>query len=234
MIALLALAMGVRNATIRKIAVPDLTTTVLTMTLTGLAADSRLAGGDGRGSTRRMLAVAAMLVGALVGALELKTSIVLPLATASVLAAVTGLFYVPAARRAAEAEPGAQQTYGPPWRRAAVQLNRFGGLCRLAECGHVGIARERGQRAALQLAGLRGGDAQLGAGLAHGAGLVTAETEAQLDHVALHLRQLRQNLGDLSVAPLVLGVLLRQTLARSGADRQARSRRRRRQAGRGW
>ncbi len=106
-IGLLALAMGVRNATIRRIAVPDLTTTVLTMTLTGLAADSRLAGGDGRGSTRRMLAVAAMLVGALVGALELKTSVVLPLATASALAAVTGLFYVPAARRAAEAEPGA-------------------------------------------------------------------------------------------------------------------------------
>jgi uncharacterized membrane protein YoaK (UPF0700 family) len=49
-VALLALAMGVRNATVRKIAVPDLTTTVLTMTLTGLAADSRLAGGDGRGN----------------------------------------------------------------------------------------------------------------------------------------------------------------------------------------
>ena len=55
----------------------------------------------GRGQTRRVLAVAAMLVGALVGALELKTSVVLPLATASVLAAVTGLFYVPAARREA-------------------------------------------------------------------------------------------------------------------------------------
>lgn len=102
-IALLALAMGVRNATVRRIAVPDLTTTVLTMTLTGLAAESRLAGGDGRGSTRRVLAVATMLVGALVGALELKTSIALPLATAGALAAVTGLLYVPAARRAAGA-----------------------------------------------------------------------------------------------------------------------------------
>ena len=39
-IALLAFAMGVRNATVRRIGVPDLTTTVLTMTLTGLAADS--------------------------------------------------------------------------------------------------------------------------------------------------------------------------------------------------
>jgi uncharacterized membrane protein YoaK (UPF0700 family) len=100
-IAVMALAMGVRNATIRKLAVPDLTTTVLTMTLTGLAADSTLAGGDGRGSRRRVLAVAAMLVGALTGALELKTGIVLPLATASVLACLTGLFYVPAARREA-------------------------------------------------------------------------------------------------------------------------------------
>ena len=98
-IALLALAMGVRNATIRKIAVPDLTTTVLTMTLTGLAADSPLAGGEGKGSVRRSAAVATMLVGALVGALELKTTIVLPLATAAVLAALTWLLYIPAARR---------------------------------------------------------------------------------------------------------------------------------------
>jgi uncharacterized membrane protein YoaK (UPF0700 family) len=100
-IALLALAMGVRNATIRKIAVPDLTTTVLTMTLTGLAAESPLAGGDGKGSFRRMAAVAAMLIGALVGAFELKTSIVLPLATATVLALLTWIVYIPAARAAA-------------------------------------------------------------------------------------------------------------------------------------
>jgi uncharacterized membrane protein YoaK (UPF0700 family) len=100
-IALLALAMGVRNATIRKIAVPDLTTTVLTMTLTGLAADSPLAGGDGKGSTRRVAAVVTMLIGALVGALELKASIVLPLGTAAGLALLTWLIYIPAARRAA-------------------------------------------------------------------------------------------------------------------------------------
>jgi uncharacterized membrane protein YoaK (UPF0700 family) len=54
-IALLALAMGVRNATVRKLGVPDLTTTVLTMTLTGLSADSALAGGSGTGSARRIV-----------------------------------------------------------------------------------------------------------------------------------------------------------------------------------
>jgi uncharacterized membrane protein YoaK (UPF0700 family) len=61
-IAVLAFGMGVRNATIRRLAVPDLTTTVLTMTLTGLAADSALAGGDNRLAARRAAAVAAMLL----------------------------------------------------------------------------------------------------------------------------------------------------------------------------
>jgi uncharacterized membrane protein YoaK (UPF0700 family) len=98
-IALLAFAMGVRNATIRRVAVPDLTTTVLTMTLTGLAADSQLFGGSGKGSVRRTTAVLAMLLGALAGALLLKTSLFLPLAVAAALALITFLGYPPAARR---------------------------------------------------------------------------------------------------------------------------------------
>jgi Predicted membrane protein len=97
-IGLLALAMGVRNATVRRLAIPDLTTTVLTMTLTGLAAESPAAGGSGKGSVRRIAAVLAMLTGALAGALLLKTSLVLPLVAAAGLALVTWLVYVPAAR----------------------------------------------------------------------------------------------------------------------------------------
>jgi uncharacterized membrane protein YoaK (UPF0700 family) len=98
-IALLASAMGVRNAAVRRIAVPDLTTTVLTMTLTGLAADSRFAGGSGKGSVRRLAAVLAMLFGALIGAALLKTSLFIPLALAAGLALATWLVYVPAAIR---------------------------------------------------------------------------------------------------------------------------------------
>ena len=98
-IALLAFAMGIRNATVRGLGVPDLTTTVLTMTLTGLAAESQPAGGSGKGSVRRVAAVSAMLTGALAGALLLKTSLVLPLVAAAALALVTWLVYVPAARR---------------------------------------------------------------------------------------------------------------------------------------
>jgi uncharacterized membrane protein YoaK (UPF0700 family) len=56
LIVLMASGMGVRNAVVRSIGVPDLTTTVLTMTLTGFAADSRLAGGSGKGSVRPLLA----------------------------------------------------------------------------------------------------------------------------------------------------------------------------------
>ncbi|WP_432168056.1 YoaK family protein [Streptomyces sp. bgisy031] len=69
LVAVLAGAMGLRNATVRKLAVPDMTTTVLTMTLTGLASDSSLAGGSDQGAGRRIVSVVAMLVGAALGAL---------------------------------------------------------------------------------------------------------------------------------------------------------------------
>jgi uncharacterized membrane protein YoaK (UPF0700 family) len=68
LIAQLAFAMGLQNATARRLAVPDLTTTVVTMTLTGLAADSRWAGGGNLRPLRRIAAVAIMFAGALVGA----------------------------------------------------------------------------------------------------------------------------------------------------------------------
>ncbi len=67
--ALLALAMGIQNAVARRLAVPDLTTTVLTMTLTGIAADVRAKDHGLAGLGRRVLAVATMFAGAACGAL---------------------------------------------------------------------------------------------------------------------------------------------------------------------
>jgi uncharacterized membrane protein YoaK (UPF0700 family) len=67
-VVLLGLGMGVQNATARRLAVPDLTTTVLTLTLTGMAADSIPAGGDSPRPLRRLSAVVAMFAGALAGA----------------------------------------------------------------------------------------------------------------------------------------------------------------------
>ena len=65
--ALLAVAMGIQNAAARRLAVPDLTTTVLTMTLTGIAADLH-GRHHGPSLLRRVLAVATMLAGAAAGA----------------------------------------------------------------------------------------------------------------------------------------------------------------------
>ena len=67
MTVLLALAMGGQNATARKLAVPDMTTTVLTLTLTGIAADSPWAGGQGPRPVRRLMAMAMMTLGAALG-----------------------------------------------------------------------------------------------------------------------------------------------------------------------
>jgi uncharacterized membrane protein YoaK (UPF0700 family) len=68
LIILTAVAMGLRNATVRRLAVPDLTTTVLTLTLTGIAADSTLAGGRNPRLGRRLGAVLAIFAGSAVGA----------------------------------------------------------------------------------------------------------------------------------------------------------------------
>jgi uncharacterized membrane protein YoaK (UPF0700 family) len=88
----MGLAMGLQNATARRLAVPDLNTTVLTLTLTGIAADSRLAGGPGGHPARRLLAVATIFLGALVGALfVVHVDLFIPLALAVVLMASTAL-----------------------------------------------------------------------------------------------------------------------------------------------
>jgi uncharacterized membrane protein YoaK (UPF0700 family) len=92
LIVVLSIATGIQNASIRKLAVPDLTTTVLTMTVTGIGADSVLAGGKGSKSGRRLVAIAAMFCGALLGAvLVLHVRIVVPLALALVVIALVAL-----------------------------------------------------------------------------------------------------------------------------------------------
>ncbi|MFB7615443.1 YoaK family protein [Kitasatospora sp. NPDC056181] len=60
LIGLLGFAMGLQNAVVRHLRVPDLTTTVLTMTITALAAD--------RSGTRRLASAVWMFGGALLGA----------------------------------------------------------------------------------------------------------------------------------------------------------------------
>jgi uncharacterized membrane protein YoaK (UPF0700 family) len=85
--------MGTQNAAARKLAVPDLTTTVLTLTITGIFADGRLAGGASSKVGRRLMSIASMFLGGLVGAgLVLHADASLAIAVAAVVlvaAAVT-------------------------------------------------------------------------------------------------------------------------------------------------
>ena len=107
--AVLATAMGIQNAVARKLAVPDLTTTVLTMTLTGIGADLRtvLRGGNAHATAksdlvRRLLAIGTMLAGAIAGAsLTLYVSPVSALALALSLLAMTAAAAMAVATRPA-------------------------------------------------------------------------------------------------------------------------------------
>jgi uncharacterized membrane protein YoaK (UPF0700 family) len=113
--AILAFAMGVQNSTARKLAVPDLTTTVLTMTLTGIGADPSTGHRGHVTLVRRLLAVAVMLAGGVLGAwLCLSVSAVAALAIATGLLVIAAACAVLAARRPGEwrqattAKPAAQ------------------------------------------------------------------------------------------------------------------------------
>jgi uncharacterized membrane protein YoaK (UPF0700 family) len=87
-IGLTGLAMGLRNAVVRKLAVADLTTTVLTLTLTGLAADSALAGGEGPRWQRRIGSVTLMFAGAAAGTWLVARSVAHALAAAGMVSGV--------------------------------------------------------------------------------------------------------------------------------------------------
>ncbi|MEU2419552.1 YoaK family protein [Streptomyces sp. NPDC007851] len=98
LIALTAFAMGLRNANVRKLGVPDLTaTTVVTTTLTGLVSESRFGDATSRRSRRRAAAVLALIAGAVLGAwLVLHHGLGIALLVA---AAVSAVFTVAASGR---------------------------------------------------------------------------------------------------------------------------------------
>ena len=115
--AICALAMGAQNAVVARLAVPGLTTTVLTRTLTGIAVGLR--GAARRPAVaRRLLALFAMLVGAVIGAL-----VVLHVSPTAALGLATGLLAVVAcAVLAATRRPSAWQLVSPSGRDSGFLL----------------------------------------------------------------------------------------------------------------
>jgi uncharacterized membrane protein YoaK (UPF0700 family) len=99
MILLSALAMGLRNATVRSLKVRDLSTTVVTLTLTGLAADSSLGGGNNPRLLRRLASVVVLFAGAATGAFLLRYGLALPLFVTAGCVLSTSIVYAAIAGR---------------------------------------------------------------------------------------------------------------------------------------
>ena len=82
-VGLLACAMGLQNALIRKHGLADVATNVMTVTFTGLLADSRLVGGSDEHRGRRLASIGTFFVSAIVGAFLIRYGAGWPLALAS-------------------------------------------------------------------------------------------------------------------------------------------------------
>jgi uncharacterized membrane protein YoaK (UPF0700 family) len=99
LIVLLAFAMGLQNAVARHSGVAGVNTTALTLTISAIAADSPLVGGNSPHLGRRLGAVAAMLVGAAAGGLlvvHVAVKASLGLAVGLLLLADLGCLWFPA------------------------------------------------------------------------------------------------------------------------------------------
>jgi uncharacterized membrane protein YoaK (UPF0700 family) len=103
----LGAAMGVQAAAARHLAVKDVTTVVVTSTMTGLAADSWLGSRAQQPWARRFLAILLILLGAAVGALALLAGLALGIFLSAILsAAVTAVGHaLLRPRRVEEAAP---------------------------------------------------------------------------------------------------------------------------------
>ena len=93
-VGLLAVAMGMRTVTVRRLGISDVSTTVLTSTLAGLASDTLFRGAPFRAGGVRLVIVAAMMFGAAAGAVLLGGGVaeVLGLAAGTVLMLSIGYF----------------------------------------------------------------------------------------------------------------------------------------------
>lgn len=95
----LGISMGIQAGVAKRVAVSDVSTVVVTMTLASWAVDSRI-GRDKKGFGRRRTgAVGAMMLGAVVGAVLLKIELILTLALSTVLITSVGFCILIMARR---------------------------------------------------------------------------------------------------------------------------------------
>lgn len=93
LIAGLAVAFGLQNASARRFGIQELSTTVLTSTIVGIGFDSRLAGGTGKREKLRYTVVLTMLEGAMVGATMTLVTVAPVIALAAAFVAVSAAIF---------------------------------------------------------------------------------------------------------------------------------------------
>jgi uncharacterized membrane protein YoaK (UPF0700 family) len=93
LIAGLAVAFGLQNATARQLGVQELSTTVLTSTISSLGFDSRLGGGTGEREKLRIAVVLTICAGAAVGASMTRFAVAGVIALAAAVVAVSALIF---------------------------------------------------------------------------------------------------------------------------------------------
>jgi uncharacterized membrane protein YoaK (UPF0700 family) len=89
----LAVTFGLQNATARQLGIQELSTTVLTSTVVGIGADSRLAGGTGEREKLRYSVVLAMCGGAILGATLSRVAVAPVIALAAAVVTVSLLIF---------------------------------------------------------------------------------------------------------------------------------------------
>lgn len=87
----LATVMGIQAAAAKRLKVAEITTVVVTSTITGLASDSRLAGGKGAFWARRALAILLIGLGAVAGGFALLIDLWVGVAISALLSAVVAI-----------------------------------------------------------------------------------------------------------------------------------------------
>ncbi|HEX3947038.1 MAG TPA: YoaK family protein [Acidimicrobiales bacterium] len=75
---ILAFGMGIQNAMVRRWGIPDLATNVMTLTMTGLIADSPLVGGPNTRAARRAASIAIFFGSATLGAFLVRYGVIWP------------------------------------------------------------------------------------------------------------------------------------------------------------
>lgn len=110
----LALVMGIQAAAAKRLKVAEITTVVVTSTITGLASESRLAGGKGKFWGRRALAILLIGLGAVAGGFALLIDLWVGVAISAALSAIVAIAgHVRYRRDAAEARAGELTTAAP-------------------------------------------------------------------------------------------------------------------------